>query len=47
MLPVTFGLGVAGADAVGEGVRDELAEVCARLGVASDGISSGEEVDAL
>ena len=49
MVPVIFGLGVAAADGDGEGdgVRTELAEVCGELGVLSDGISSGEELDPL
>jgi hypothetical protein len=47
MVPVIFGLGVAGADGDGDGVRTELAEVCGGLGVPADGTSSGEELDAL
>jgi hypothetical protein len=41
MVPVIFGLGVAGADGDGDGdgVRTELAEVCGAFGVPSDGIS--------
>src|SRR4029450_13548141 len=47
MTPVTFGLGVAVADGDTEGVRAELAGVCAELGDLSDGRPSGEELDAL
>jgi hypothetical protein len=45
MVPVTFGLGVAVADGDGDGVRAGLAEGWAGLGVPSDGVSSGEELD--
>ena len=45
MMPVTFGLGAAVPDGDAEGVRAELAEVWAGLGVLADGSSSGEELD--
>src|SRR5215213_1819237 len=47
MMPVTFGLGAAVRDGDAEGVRAELAEVGAGLGIPCDGSSSGEELDAL
>src|SRR5829696_9242625 len=47
MMPVTFGMGAAIRDGDAEGVRAELAEVGAGLGVPCDGSSSGEELDAL
>ena len=47
MMPVTFGLGLAVPDGAAEDVRGELGDVCAGLGVPSDGTSSGEELDAL
>ncbi|HKH82666.1 MAG TPA: hypothetical protein VKA25_03165 [Gemmatimonadales bacterium] len=47
MMPVTFGLGAAVRDGDAEGVREELAERGAGLGVPFDGSSSGEELDAL
>jgi hypothetical protein len=46
-VPVILGLGVAGVDRDGEGVRAVLAEVCAGRGVPLDGLSSDGELDAL